>query len=468
MTRFFADYAVWDSYKGKFNPYSSGRAATRPGAHRSSAAATSAILFLDAGIPAARPAALATLRDYTGGDTEAALGLVPALATTAAKHLRAIRGARLVSGVRALPYSDMVISRSPDHFLSVRLAADTKGWFSIANENLRAHQVGEGSIVMMTDGRELEQDTAINQPWDALPGVTHCGELRRPREKVSQSELVGCASTANAGLIAGNYVLENDDDSLSGKKAYFLFGNLLTVLGTDLKCSLDQPLATTLYCNPVRDEAMALLRGEPVPVAEAAGQLAAGQGCFYRGSGLVLLGGSARVAAEAFRTPYSEVNARKHMDETFENTYLRVTTTPDPGEAGSYQALIAAGVGDKQFRRMVGKPPVRVAANRSAIQAAVRRDGKAGAAAVYTEGVSVAGGLSARGGLVWERKGDRVEVVVSRRNVEPERLDVTIPLALKSPSAGRLRASAPGQTTIRLDLPGGYIVEQVITASLAH
>jgi hypothetical protein len=467
MTRFFADYAVWDSYKGKFNPYSSGRAATRPRAFRSGAAATAAVYFLEADVQAARPAALATLRDYSGGDAGNVLRLVPALAGKAAGHLKATRKAGLISGVRALPYSDMVISRSPAHFLSVRLAADTKGWFSIANENLKAYQVGEGSIVMLTDGRELEQDTAINQPWDGLPGVTHCGELRRPRETVSQSELVGCASTTNAGLIAADYVLTEEGASLTGKKAYFLFGNLLVLLGTDLRCSLDEPVITTLFSNPVRDEETALLRGELIPVADAGGELAAEQECLYRGSGLVLLDGRADVSAETLRTPYAEVNARSHTDDTFENTYLRITSASEAGEAGAYQALIAAGVGGKQFRGMARKPPVRVSANTSAIQGVLWSDRKAGAVAVYTEGGCEAGGLSARGGLVWERRGDRVEMVISRRNAEAERLEVTVPLPLEAPSAGRVVSSTASGTTIRLDLPGGYIVEQVITASVA-
>ena len=102
------------------------------------------------------------------------------------------------------------------------------------------------------------------------------------------------------------------------------------------------------------------------------------------------------------------------------------------------------------------------------VQGALSSDRKAGAVAVYTEGgACAAGGLSGRGALVWERTRGRVEIVVSRRNVKAERLEVSVPLPLKAPSVGRLVSCTPEGSTIRLDVPGGYIVEERFTASVA-
>ncbi len=458
QTSFFADYAVWDSYKGKYNPYSSGRAATRPGGFGSSAPARAAVYLLDAGIPEARQAALATLRDYTDGDAAAALAIVPALAARLEPHLADMERSGVVTGVRALPYSDMLISRSAEHFIAVRFAgSDTKGWFSIANENLRAHQAGEGSVVLIADGRELEQDTSINQPWDGLMGVTHCGALRRPREKQTESVLVGCASTANAGAIAGEYVITGDAGELRAKKSYLVFGNLLVMLAADVRSTLEETVATTLYSYPVLDDA-------PAPAVEAPWLLSPGQGVFYRTCGMALLEGEATVDLHTLSTPYKAVNARVGTDDVFENTYLRVFTSSEPGETGSYQALVAVGMAQDEHEAMLAAGPIVVAENTADLQAAMRTDGAAGIVVAHTAGECAAGGLSAAGVLLWERSGEQVELVVARHNTDAETIRVTVPLRLTAPSAGRIVAEGEGTTTIEIDVPGGYIVERRQTA----
>ena len=444
MTRFFRDYAVWDSYKGKFNPYSSGRAATRPGAYRSSAAARAAVLFLDAGLAPARDAALSTLNDYVGGDIDGLLNVVPALSASLSEHLKSVRKAKPASGVRAYPYSDMIVSRSDAHFLSVRLACDTKGWFSIANENLTAQQVGEGSVVLMTDGRELEADTQYNRPWDRLMGVTRCDSLARKRETVSQSRMIGCASTSNAGLIAADYELTTDAGSLTGKKSYLTFGNMLVMLGSGLTSTLDEPLSTTLLALPIRDD-----------VASAP--------LYHRGAGVVVLDGTAVAAPETLRVTGTTVNQLNGPADEFQNEYLMVTARSDPGEPHEYAALVVAGVSEKHYARIAKSPPVNVT-RRSGLHGAVLPDGSAGAVAAFRGGTSDAGGISAPGGLVWGRSGKNVEIVLSRRNVEEERVTITVPLDLASVSEGTLTRAASGESAIELDVAGGYIVEVRITA----
>ncbi len=464
MVRFFRDYAVWDAYKRKYNPYSSGRAATRRGAYtnQAKAVARAAVFFLNAGIEDARAAALATLRDYTGGDAQQALGLVPALAGSTTNHLDAIASAKPLSGVRALPYSDMIVSRSADHFFSVRLACDTKGWFSIANENLKAWQVGEGSVVMMTDGKEQEQDTTINQPWDGLMGVTFFDRMKRPREAMAQSRLTGCASTRSAGVIAGDYELSEDGKGLTGRKAYFLLDNMLVMLGHNLRSHWpEDTVTTTLYTSPVRGDGPALLNGAAVPVSELKADMDAGDWLWYRGSGIVILQGEARAYAQTLQTPYKSVNARVSGDKVFENTYLRVETTDS-----SHGALIVAGVDEQTFKGMVAKPPIRAVCNNDDQQAVMAADASCGMVAAHAAGTTEAGGCSQPGVLVWQSSGDEVEIVLSQRNGEKGEARVSLPCTVETVSEGGIVSRDEGGTTLRLNMPGGYVVEKRIKARI--
>ena len=341
----------------------------------------------------------------------------------------------------------MVISRSGSHFLSVRLACDTKGWFSIANENLLAHQVGEGSVVLMTDGSELEADTQYNRPWNRLMGVTRCESLRRPRETVSQSAMVACASTGSVGVVGGEYLLASDAGELGGRKSYFLFGNQLVMLGEGLRCSLDESVGTTLLALPLRDGATV-----------EGGRLAEGDTLQVGGVAVRVLEGDAEATVETLEMTDTTVNKLRGRGQTFRNDYAFVTATSPAGEAHEYAALVSVGA----------ESGIEVAARRRSLHGVVTSDGTAGAVVVFTDGECDAGGLSAAGGLVWERAGNQVDMVVSQRNVEEETVQVRLPFELTQVDRGTVLESSPSGSTVELAVPGGYIIEERIAGSLAR
>ncbi len=435
LRRFFAEYAVWDTYRGTTNPYSSGRAGTRPGNFETAAVARAAALLLARGVPGCVEPARSLLRDRYGDATDALLALEPALHQALDAELPAIAAAPRPTGVRAWPYSDMLLSRGESHFYAVRMACDTKGWFSIHNENLRAHQTGEGSVVMMIDGREYDQAGTINQPWDSLMGVTRLPGLTRGREAMGQSLAVGCGALESIGLFAADYRIENEADRLGGKKAYILFDHALVLLGADLVTSQRSGITTTILSHRLA-----------APAGTAPAPLPEGGVYAHEGYHLRLLQGDAKVAARRLECDYTEVNARYPGRPRFDDWQQEITVLTLPMRPHRYAAVVGLGA---------EPPAVELVANGGEAQAVLTADGRRGAVAVYGEAYhGSAGGLSARGVLVWQRDGERVALLVNRRNSPAETLRITLPFAITTaPEGARVENGA-----LLVDLPAGYVV----------
>ena len=61
-------------------------------------------------------------------------------------------------GSKYYPYSDYLVVRREDWFCGLRMCSvRVKNWFSIHNENKKGWFTGEGTLALMTDGREYDE-----------------------------------------------------------------------------------------------------------------------------------------------------------------------------------------------------------------------------------------------------------------------------------------------------------------------
>ncbi len=432
----FADYAVWESFRGKLNPFSLGRGGTRPGAFQAQSVTRAALFLLDAGVPEARDAALAHLADYRrAGDPIAALlplaGAVKDQPTAAPP-----------TGVRAYPHSDYLIARTADFFFGVRLASThTKGWFTGSGENLLGYGAGEGAYTLLTDGLELNQDTAVNRPWEALPGVTACPDLRRPAETVGQS-ITAVAALEDMGILAADYRLTDGGRTLTGRKSYIVMGGAVALLGSDIH---GDRAATTLLSLPVRADATTFRLAGEHPLDPGTTPLTAP--LWYRHVGLQPLGGDpAEVTVAHLTRAFDEVNTLRNLPVTYNTTYLSVRV---PNRTGRYAALLRPGV---DAATLDAPPPMTIVAQTDTLHAVRRADGSAAALACFTAGHCPVGGLDRPGVLLWTRAGDTLTLAVQSPTPGPIR--VTLPFALHLPGAVR----SVGGTTITVAIPGVDVV----------
>jgi hypothetical protein len=425
--RAFADYAAWESFRGKVNPFSLGRGGTRPGAFQAQSVTRAALFLLDAGVPEARAAALAHLADFQrGGDLAAVLPAVPVPAPASAP----------LAGVRAYPHSDYLVARTTDFFFGVRLAsARTVAWFSGSGENLLGHGAGEGAYTLLTDGLELAQDTVVNRPWNSLPGVTAAPGLSRKADTPGESR-TAVAALGDTGVLAADYRLSGNEQTLSGRKSYLVLGGAVVLLGSEIHGA---EASTTLLSLPVRADAPTFRLGGEHPAAPGTWPLNAP--LRYRGVGLRSLGGDpAEVVVERLTRDYREVNTLRNLPTRYETTYLSVRV---PNVTGRYAALLLPT--DTAV-------PVEVVAHTAAVHAARRADGSAAAVACFASGTSPAGGLDRPGVLLWTRTGRAVTLAV--QSPEPGPIRVTLPFRLRAPGAVR----TPGGTIISVSLPSLDVV----------
>jgi chondroitin AC lyase len=106
-----------------------------------------------------------------------------------------------------------------------------------------SHYLAEGTTCLMQHGNEYVGLYPL-WDWQRIPGTTvelapHIpGEPKRPGE----SDFVGGVSDGTLGVAAFDLKREG----LSGKKAWFFFGDMVVCLGANIRCNTEHPVVTTV------------------------------------------------------------------------------------------------------------------------------------------------------------------------------------------------------------------------------
>ncbi|MCD4823636.1 MAG: hypothetical protein K8S55_03450, partial [Phycisphaerae bacterium] len=294
FSKLYRDFAVWTVYRGQTNPYILGRGVARGASNFDGNAAVTSLYMLAGGVESLQDSALAHIADWQKG-----IGVSLAysgtrnfsLAAAAGDRLNAKAPAGFLCGTRFYPRGDYFIARNDDFYCAVRMCSTrTKNWFSIHNENVKGYYAGEGTIVLMTDGKEYPKKILISQPWDDLSGITRVVGLRPRRESMGHSTFVGGIALGDVGLCGMKYLLKKGGKkggkSISAEKSYFALKNAIVVLGSDIKAvGTDSPTESMILTQPVLDDKSYYLDGEKKAFADGTTSLKGIKSFYYRNTG---------------------------------------------------------------------------------------------------------------------------------------------------------------------------------------
>lgn len=439
FSKLFRDFAVWTVYRGQTNPYILGRGVARGASNHDGNAATTSLYMLAGGVESLRDAALAHIADYKKGS-----GISPAYRSPQSFSLAAAAGDRLnkkapagyLCGTRFYPYSDYFIARNDDFYCAVRMCSTrTKNWFSIHDENVQGFYAAEGTVVLMTDGREYPRKILITHPWDDLSGITRVMNLRPRRESMGHSTFVGGIALGDVGMCGMNYLLHKGAKSIRAKKSYFALKNAIIVLGADIKAAgTKSPAESMILTQPVLEEDKSYyIDGEKKAFTDGTISLKGKKSFYYRNTGVLLAGTDVSLKIETRTKTHRWIMQNKKFpkDGTVKYTRqffsLQVNHGVNP-TAGEYAAIILPAWKVADVAKAAENPPVKIVRNDKDIQAVVNADNSCASAVFYKAGNCKIGGLSRPGYLAWKKndKGFSVAIFMCKSG----KVTVKLPFAI--------------------------------------
>lgn len=219
-------------------------------------------------------------------------------------------------GTRYYPDSEYLLVRRPNWFAAALTNSPrTAAWRSI----LGAHRLGassaEFSVALMSDGSEYTNSSVPTLNWRRLMNVTRCDSLEDAPESYGLSPFVGGLTDGESAVQAMQYLLAPPQQgTLRANKSLFVTRDSLVLLGTEIRCDADSPVATTLFHAPLVDKAVYLHNGETVdPTVDGTTELRAGDTLFLRNLALKVLT-PARLTIETRDATY----AAMHREETYD------------------------------------------------------------------------------------------------------------------------------------------------------
>ncbi len=167
-------------------------------------------------------------------------GLLPSIAVASeiANELNVDAGAPLM-GTRYWPVIEYLSARRSKFTAAVKLSStNTKSWFSIRNENLKAKHTSDGHLILRTCEDAFLDGVLPTMDWDRLTGITRTDGIAMPRETEGQSTFVAGIADGDLGCCGVDFKIEMEDGSgLFAKKSWFFFGDAIVALGSDISCS---------------------------------------------------------------------------------------------------------------------------------------------------------------------------------------------------------------------------------------
>ncbi|MCD4825884.1 MAG: hypothetical protein K8S55_14930 [Phycisphaerae bacterium] len=455
FVKFFNNFVVWNVYRGRISPYSDGRGISRRNAIFDSRATVAAFYLLASDIVQVQRNALATIADWEKGRGKPPvyMGLQTFCMAAAAGDKLYQKPLPVLSGTKFYPYSDYLIARNDKFFCAVRMnSTRTKGWFHNRLENIRGHYSGEGTLVLMTDGREYEPETIVTQPWDDLSGITRASDLRPP-ERSGQSTFVGGIALNDVGVCGMKYLLCEKKKTLRACKSYFVLKDTITVLGSSIKATgTNSPAETMLLTLPVqKGDGNYYLDGGKKTFADGTVALKNTGSFFYRNTGVLFPDRNSTSLKTETRTKSSLWINKLYGDKvqyTRQFFSLQVNHGVNPTD-GKYAAIILPAWKLADVVAAAKTPPVKIVRNDKNIQAVKYTDGSCAAGVFYKAGDCKIGGLSRPGYLAWKK--DKEKASIALFMCEAGKVTVTLPFAIdktKLPKSVKWISSGGGSSII--------------------
>lgn len=158
-------------------------------------------------------------------------------------------------GTRYWPVIEYLSARRETFTASVKMSStNTKSWFSIRNENLKAQHTSDGHLILRTREDAFLDGVLPTMDWNRLTGITRTDGIAMPRETEGQSSFVGGVAEGDLGCCGVDFKIEMEDGTgLFAKKSWFFIGDVIVALGSDILCSGAQEVETVIRQVVLRD-----------------------------------------------------------------------------------------------------------------------------------------------------------------------------------------------------------------------
>jgi chondroitin AC lyase len=148
-------------------------------------------------------------------------------------------------GDRHFYRSDFQVHRTKDFYFSVKMSSKrVVGTESVNEENLKGYHLGDGTSLLYQNGTEY-QEVLPFLDWRKLPGTTLSQDTAplpviKAWDFKTNSTFVGGVDDTKNGVA----VMAYDRDGVKAHKAWFMFGNYVVCLGSDINANTGFPVAT--------------------------------------------------------------------------------------------------------------------------------------------------------------------------------------------------------------------------------
>ncbi len=162
------------------------------------------------------------------------------------KNLLAVQeGKNTLQGYRYFPWSDFTACQQKEFSFFLKTnSTRTLLTESINEENLKGDLLNSGDAYFISNGKEYFNMMPF-WDWNRLPGITSFTSDNK--NKIRQQTFVGNVTDNVNGLAVMDYSLKKDDQSLTAKKFWASYKNVVVALLADIKTSnLVQPAFTVL------------------------------------------------------------------------------------------------------------------------------------------------------------------------------------------------------------------------------
>jgi hyaluronate lyase len=382
----FRRFVVWNSYRGRVSPFTVARDISRGGSvERRTALEAAAFLYL-AEDGSCRDLALSFVREWHDANPEASFA-TPSLAALQPRLEPAMKRAEpMPTGARYFPLSDYLTCRRKNFYAAVRMSSTRiKAWFSIRKENLHGGRSGDGTLVLMTDGSEWDNEVIPTMNWYALSGVTAGTGCVLPAERAGMSRTVGGLSHRGRWGLAGmDFAVRCGKGALRARKSYAVLDRGVVLMGSDVhldRATLPKGKVpyTTLHQCPLRDEDRSFtVDGRAAALADGEKTLEVRSWLHVRNYGY-WFPEPTRVTLRVNTSTrgYAYLNGRTSSRKTYTRRFftLSVTHSGKP-ETSGYAVVILPGVKAAEMPGLAARPGVKVLARSKTVHAL--RDESAG------------------------------------------------------------------------------------------
>ena len=264
--------------------------------------------------------------------------------------------------------SDYQVYNDRNYMASVRAASTrTKNSEALNGENVWGHYLGAGATMYYVNGDEYFNILPL-WDWNKIPGTTAVqGYLPyggdRTYSRMGKTAFVGGVSDGKVGMSC----LQYRDNGVRAKKAWFMTGDGVMCLGTDISSGKKGNLCTTLNQNLLRGDIVYSINCSVAQTAEMQ-RTAVFDWIYNNGIGYITdapLIVSAGERTGDWKTVSERVDSKRHTDTVFE---LGMSHGSKPSGVG-YEYFVLMHTTPDKLQNYRQNPAVRVLSNSGNCQA---------------------------------------------------------------------------------------------------